>query len=203
MMIHPDHVTGLILAGGRGSRMGGVDKGLQLLDGIPLVCHVQARLTPQTGAMLINANRNLERYQDFGLVVVPDSLPGFAGPLAGMAAGLEQCRTAWMVTAPCDTPRLPTDLVARLAHGLASTGAELAMAVTRDAQGRRQPQPVFCLLPVAARDSLLAYLSGGGRKVETWAASHRLTEVVFDDPLAFANLNTLEELQAFGRCAAD
>jgi len=201
-MIDRHDITGLILAGGRSSRMGGSDKGLQMVRGMPLAMHALSRLAPQVGATIINANRNLDLYQAFGVPVVRDSVPDFAGPLAGVLAGMEQCRTGWLVTAPCDSPLLPVDLVARLVEGLSSAKAELAMAVTRGTQGQRQPQPVFCLLPVSALDSLQAYLAGGGHKVETWAASHRLAEVMFEDALAFANINTLEELHAFDRSRA-
>ncbi|CAG2154194.1 Molybdenum cofactor guanylyltransferase [Cupriavidus campinensis] len=194
-MIAREDITGLILAGGRGSRMGGTDKGLQPLRGVPMAMHTLMRLTPQTGAMLINANRNLAAYESFGVPVVTDSVPDFAGPLAGMMAGLEQCSTGWLVTAPCDTPFLPTDLVERLAQAIEAEGAEMAIPVTVDADGHRQTQPVFCLMPVTALDSLITYISGGGRKIETWAASHRLAEVPFPDADAFANINTLDELR--------
>ena len=194
-MISRDDITGLILAGGRGSRMGGTDKGLQPLRGAPMVMHTLTRLSPQTGAMRINANRNLAAYESFGVPVVVDPVPDFAGPLAGMLAGLQQCATPWMVTAPCDSPFLPTDLVARLAAASEAEGAELAIPVTVDETGRRQTQPVFCLLPVTLADSLTAYLAGGGRKIETWCASHRLAEVLFEDAAAFANINTLDELR--------
>jgi len=194
-MISRDDITGLILAGGRGSRMGGTDKGLQPLRGVPMAMHTLMRLSAQTGAMLINANRNLAAYESFGVPVVTDSVPDFAGPLAGMLAGLEQCQTGWMVTAPCDSPFLPTDLVQRLAQAIEAEGAELAYPVTLDADGRRQTQPVFCLMPATAIDSLTDYLSNGGRKIETWAATHRLAEVPFDDAAAFANINTLDELR--------
>ncbi|MGO4305421.1 molybdenum cofactor guanylyltransferase MobA [Cupriavidus sp. RAF12] len=194
-MIARDDITGLILAGGRGSRMGGTDKGLQPLRGVPMAMHTLIRLSPQTGAMMINANRNLAAYESFGVPVYTDSVPDFAGPLAGMLAGLEQCQTGWMITAPCDTPFLPTDLVQRLASAIEAQGAEMAIPVTVDADGRRQTQPVFCLMPTTAADSLTAYLNGGGRKIETWVASHRLAEVLFDDADAFANINTLDELR--------
>ena len=194
-MISRDDITGLILAGGRGSRMAGTDKGLQPFRGAPMAMHTLMRLSPQTGGMLINANRNLAAYESFGVPVVTDSVPDFAGPLAGMLAGLEQCQTGWMLSAPCDSPFLPTDLAARLASAIDEQGAEMAIPVTIDADGRRQAQPVFCLMPVTAHDSLLAFLNGGGRKIETWAASHRLAEVLFDDAGAFANINTLDELR--------
>lgn len=196
-MIERDDITGLILAGGRGSRMGGTDKGLQSLRGAPMAMHTMMRLAPQTGALLINANRNLAAYESFGVPVVTDSVPDFAGPLAGMLAGLEQCQTRWMVTAPCDSPFLPTDLVARLAQAIESEGAEMAMPVTVDEQGRRQTQPVFLLMPHTALDSLVAFLNDGGRKIEAWASQHRLAEVPFDDAAPFANINTLDELRTF------
>ncbi|EHP42265.1 molybdopterin-guanine dinucleotide biosynthesis protein MobA [Cupriavidus basilensis OR16] len=194
-MIAREDITGLILAGGRGSRMGGTDKGLQPFRGAPMAMHTLMRLSPQTGGMLINANRNLAAYESFGVPVVTDSVPDFAGPLAGMLAGLEQCQTGWMLSAPCDSPFLPTDLAARLASAIDSENAQMAIPVTIDTDGHRQVQPVFCLMPVTALDSLLAFLNGGGRKIETWAASHRLAEVLFEDAGAFANINTLDELR--------
>ena len=109
-----DRVTGLILAGGRGSRMGGTDKGLQPLRGMPMAMHVLWRLAPQVIDVVINANRNLGAYEGFGRTVVPDASADFQGPLAGMLAGLPYCETEWMMVVPCDTPHLPTDLVARL-----------------------------------------------------------------------------------------
>lgn len=194
-MIARDDITGLILAGGRGSRMGGVDKGLQPFHGKPMALHTLQRLSPQTGAMLLNANRNVDAYAAFGVPVIGDAIPDFAGPLAGMLAGLAQCDHRWMVTAPCDTPFLPTDLVARLAQAIESEHAELAIPVTTDPDGRRRLQPVFCLMPVTAIDSLRAYIDAGHRKIETWVTSHRLAQVPFDDAAAFANINTLDELR--------
>lgn len=194
-MIAREEVTGLILAGGRGSRMGGVDKGLQPFQGMPMAQHTLQRLAPQTGALLINANRNADRYAAFGPPVVADAIPDFAGPLAGMLAGLAQCQTPWLVTAPCDTPFLPTDLVARLARAIETEGAELAIPVTVDADGRRRLQPVFCLMPVTAAASLRTYIEDGHRKIESWVTGHRLAQVIFDDALAFLNINTLDELQ--------
>ncbi len=190
-----DDITGLILAGGRGSRMGGTDKGLQAFQGMPMVQHTLQRLAPQTGSMLINANRNLDRYSAFGVPVIPDAIPDFAGPLAGMLAGLAQCQTRWLVTAPCDTPFLPADLVDRLALAIEAEQAEIAIPVTLDADGRRWLQPVFCMMPVAAAASLRAYVDGGQRKIETWVTGQRLAQVVFEDAAAFANINTLDELR--------
>ena len=187
-------ITGLVLAGGRGSRMGGVDKGLQLFAGRPLALHAVQRLASQVGSVAINANRHAEVYADFGVPVWPDTLPGFAGPLAGMLTGLVHCTSPWLVTVPCDAPGFPTDLVARLASGLAVADADLVIAVT-DVAGLKQPQPVFCLLRATLRDSLVRSLHAGQHKVEAWAATQRCVEVVFDDMQAFANANTLDELQ--------
>lgn len=194
-MIARDDITGLILAGGRGSRMGGTDKGLQPFQGMPMVQHTLQRLTPQTGRLLINANRNPDRYAAFGVPVVADAIPDFAGPLAGMLAGLDQCQTAWVVTAPCDSPFLPADLVARLTQAIEAQGADLAVPVTVDADGRQRLQPVFCLMPATAAASLRAYVDAGNRKIESWVTSQRLAQVVFEDAQAFANINTLDELR--------
>lgn len=194
-MIARDDITGLILAGGRGTRMGGTDKGLQPFQGAPMVQHTLQRLAPQTGPLLINANRNAERYADFGVPVIADTIADFAGPLAGMLAGLAQCRTPWLVTAPCDTPFLPADLVARLAQGIEDEPADIAVPVTVDADGHRRLQPVFCLMPVTAAAALQAYVDAGNRKIESWITGQRLAQVVFDDARAFANINTLEDLR--------
>jgi len=197
-MIPTSDITGLILAGGRGSRMGGVDKGLQVFRGAPMVAHTLARLSPQVDHALINANRNLAAYESFGVPVVVDSVPDFAGPLAGILAGLEHCQTRYLLTAPCDSPFVPTDLAATLSKALARADARIAMPVTMepDAHGqlRRQVQPVFCLIDTTLADDLTAYLQAGGRKLETWVARHPMVDVLFSDSAAFANINTLEEL---------
>jgi molybdopterin-guanine dinucleotide biosynthesis protein A len=192
-MIAPDDVTGLVLAGGRGSRMGGVDKGLQNHLGIPLALHALLRLQPQVGAMLINANRNIGAYEALGAPVWPDPIEGFAGPLAGFLAGLEHCETPWLVTVPCDTPDFPVDLVARLAEAADGAAADIAYAATFE-DGREQAHPVFCLLRSALSESLIAFLHQGGRKIDTWFAQHPAVAVRFDDPSAFFNANTAAEL---------
>ncbi len=196
MTIELSEITGLILAGGRGSRMGSVDKGLQPLHGKPMVVHVIERLRPQVQQLMINANQNLEIYQAFGLPVWPDQFTGFAGPLAGLQTGLAHCQTPYLVTAPCDSPFLPSDLVRRLADALVSEGAELAVAVTGTAQAS-QPHPVFCLLKALLLPDLSAYLEQGGRKVDTWFKSRQVAEVIFPDEQAFRNINTLEELRQY------
>jgi molybdopterin-guanine dinucleotide biosynthesis protein A len=193
-MIARDEVTGLVLAGGRGSRMGGVDKGLQLHRGVPLALHAMLRLAPQVGHVMINANRNLGAYESFGVPVWPDALPDFAGPLAGFLAGLEHCETPWLVTVPCDTPDFPLDLVERLARHAEAEDAEIALAACPQ-DGVQRAQPVFCLMRASLLESLVRYTHGGGRKIDRWTAMHRAVEVAFDDPRAFFNANTLAELQ--------
>ena len=194
MTIAPDQITGLVLAGGRGSRMGGVDKGLQNHLGLPLALHALLRLQPQVGALLMNANRNLAAYEAMGVPVWPDPLADHPGPLAGLLAGLEHCDTPYLVTVPCDTPNFPVDLVPRLAAALAASDAEIAMASTLE-DGVAQRQPVFCLLQSSLLESLVAYLHAGQRKIDGWTARHRCVEVPFDDATAFFNANTLAELQ--------
>ena len=193
-MIPAEHITGLVLAGGRGSRMGGVDKGLQNHLGIPLALHAMQRLSPQVGAVMISANRHLDTYASFGVPVWPDAMADHPGPLAGFLAGLEHCTTPYLVTVPCDTPNFPTDLVARLAAGLISQDAQIAIAATREAEGV-QLQPVFCLMASGLKDSLTEFIASGQRHVERWTALHRCATVVFDDAAAFANANTAQELQ--------
>lgn len=193
--IAADDITGLILAGGRATRMGGVDKGLQTHLGLPLAMHTLLRLQPQVGAVMINANRNLAAYEAMGVPVWPDALPDYPGPLAGMLAGLEQCQTPWLLTVPCDTPGFPTDLAARLAQAAAEQDADIAMAATRE-DGALRTQPVFCLIRAALMEDLAAWLHAGQRKIDRWTARHRCATVEFDDPAAFFNANTLDELQS-------
>jgi molybdopterin-guanine dinucleotide biosynthesis protein A len=174
--------------------MGGVDKGLQNYAGMPLAMHALLRLGPQVAQVLINANRNLAAYESMGAAVWPDALPDYPGPLAGFLAGLEHCETPWLVTVPCDSPNFPTDLVARLAQAAQEADAEVAMAATREADGV-QVQPVFSLLRASLLESLVRFTASGQRKIDKWTAQHRTVEVLFDDVDAFANANTLAELQ--------
>ena len=197
-MIDKKDITGLILAGGRGSRMGGVDKGLQNHRGTPLAMHALMRLAPQVGELMINANRNLGAYESMGVPVWPDSLADYAGPLAGFLTGLEHCETPYLATVPCDSPLFPDDLVARLAQALFEAEAEIAMAATREG-GVLQVQPVFCLMKTELIESLVRFTHSGQRKIDKWTAQHRCVEVPFDDALAFANANTPDELQALQR----
>ncbi len=202
-MIDSQEITGLILAGGRGSRMGGVDKGLQNFNGMPLALHTMIRLQMQVGTVMINANRNLSAYEAFGAEVWPDVLADYAGPLAGFLTGLERCETPYLLTVPCDSPRFPLDLASRLAEALDREQAEIAMAAApeKDEQGevKVRTQPVFCLLRVDLLESLVAFTQGGGRKIDAWTAQHKTVVVPFtapgDDVLAFANANTLAELK--------
>lgn len=189
--------------------MGGVDKGLQAFNGSPLVAHALQRLLgdastpPQVGQVLINANRNLAQYTAFGAPVWPDAQDDFAGPLAGFLTGLTHCTTPYLLTVPCDTPWFPTDLAERMAQALSGSDQAIAMAsgMETDANGQTQlrTQPVFCLLPVSLLESLARFTQGGGRKIDQWTAQHPTVLVPFnqahDDPRAFANANTLAELQ--------
>ncbi len=194
MSIAPELITGLVLAGGRGSRMGGVDKGLQNHRGMPLAMHALLRLGPQVGELMINANRNIAAYEAMGVPVWPDVLPDYPGPLAGLLSGLERCETPYLVTVPCDTPNFPADLVARLAVSLQAEDAEIAMAAAPE-DGALRTQPVFCLLKHEMLESLVRYLHSGQRKIDRWTALHRCVIVEFDDAAAFFNANTLAELQ--------
>jgi molybdenum cofactor guanylyltransferase len=188
------NITGLILAGGRGSRMGLVDKGLQTLQGKTMVAHVLARLSPQVAGVLINANQNQTRYQNFGWPVIGDVIDGFAGPLAGMHSGMQHCQTDYLLSVPCDSPFLPLDLVSRLLAAMQQQKTEVAVATTLE-NGHAQVQPVFCLMKTTLLPHLAGYLAQGGRKIDAWYRDLPVARVMFDDLDAFRNLNTLEELQ--------
>ncbi|HOF30642.1 MAG TPA: molybdenum cofactor guanylyltransferase MobA [Burkholderiaceae bacterium] len=203
-MINAHDITALVLAGGRGTRMGGVDKGLQTFNGTPLALHTLLRLQMQQGGLIgevmINANRNLAAYEAFGAPVWPDSLPDYAGPLAGFMTGLERCETPFLMTVPCDTPLFPPDLAVRLADALGRENADIAMAAAREEDGQIRTQPVFCLLRAELLESLVAFTHEGGRKIDRWTALHKTVTVPFDqpndDPRAFFNANTLAELHS-------
>jgi molybdopterin-guanine dinucleotide biosynthesis protein A len=184
-------VTGVILAGGRASRMGGRDKGLIELQGRPLLAHVIQALSPQVNRLLINANRNLARYRRFGYPVIPDSLPDHPGPLAGMLAALQQCDSEYLLSVPCDSPRLPADLCARLLSAIQETDAEVACVYDGD-----RLHPVFALLRRRLCMPLEAALAQGERAVYRWFNSRRLVQVDFSDCAErFANINTAQDLQ--------
>lgn len=201
----PPDITALLLAGGRGSRMGGVDKGLQPLRGQPLVRHALERLARQSvvpAQVAISANRNLDAYRSLGVDVWPDIAPGFMGPLAGFLTGLTHCSTPLLLTVPCDVPRFSLSLCERLRHVLLAENAEIAMAAGLDHDGSVRTQPVFCLLRRELRDSLAHHLEAGVRRVATWTAHHARVIVTFDGPdddrHAFDNINTPDQLRAAG-----
>lgn len=194
-------LTGAVLAGGQGRRMGGADKGLQPYRGQPLAFNALQRLQPQVDACLISANRHLPTYETFGVPVVQDSIAGFAGPLAGMLAAMERCTTPWLLTVPCDVPAFPPDLAARLLQAARSAGADIAIPTVRSGPGDddARPQPVFCLVHTRLHASLSDWLARGERRVMGWARQQGAQLVPFDqpgDPAAFANINTLEALAA-------
>lgn len=203
-MIHPHEITGLVLAGGRGSRMGGIDKGLQNFRGTPLALHALLRLQMQRGNLLkrqmINANRNPGTYKAFGVPIWPDTLTDYAGPLAGFMTGLERCESPYLLTVPCDTPLFPLDLAERLAQAFEDEHTEIAMAAALEEDGQLRAQPVFCLLKRELLESLVQFTQAGGRKIGKWTALHRTVLVAFDQPAddrrAFYNTNTLAELHA-------
>jgi len=195
-------ITGLILAGGRGARMGGVDKGLQNFNGTPLTLHTLMRLQMQDAVtvseMMIIANRNLSAYESFGVQVWPDSTDNFAGPLAGFLTGLERCETDLLLTVPCDSPLFPLNLTQRLLDTLIAEDAEIAVAAAKEEDGSVRAQPVFCLMRVSLLESLVKFMQSGGRKIDAWTAQHKTVLVPFDtddvDPRAFFNANTLDDL---------
>ncbi len=201
------HITGVVLAGGRGTRMAGVDKGLQLFEGVPLALHALQKLQLQVGPAMLNANRNLDRYRDFGVPVWPDESPDYAGPLAGFITALRHCQTPYLATVPCDCPLFPADLVSRLAHALQHDNHAIAMPCVLEDDPRGQaawrPQPVFCLMRTAGLlPGLEQFVAQGGRKVEAWTARNKTVAVRFDTAAAFSNINTLAELRAL-RSAAE
>jgi len=188
-------ISAVILAGGRAQRMGEVDKGLCLLDDKPLVAWVAGCIAPQVDEVLVSANRNLERYGALGYRVLPDIIPDFPGPLAGLHSGLAAAVNPLWLSVPCDTPFLPVDLVQRLRAALLKEGAELAVAVVA---GRMQP--VICLGHESLRANLRAFLERGGRRVGEWQAGLRHVAVPFDEAESFRNVNTPEELELAERC---
>ena len=201
-------ITAMILAGGRGTRMGGADKGLQNFNGTPLALHTLIRLNLQSGGPLggtmINANRNLAAYESFGAPVWPDVIDDFAGPLAGMLTGLERCETPLLMTVPCDTPLFPLDMVERLLDAMQREDADIAMVAApeadKDGVAKTRAQPVFSLMKIDLMESLADFTAQGGRKIDAWTALHKTVLVPFDlpsdEPRAFFNANTLAELQS-------
>lgn len=179
-------ISAVILAGGRARRMAGEDKGLIELKGKPLLDHIITALRPQVGEILVNANRNLERYRAFGYPVIEDIMGDFFGPLVGMATGMQATEKPYLLTVPCDSPLVPAQLAGSLYSALISENAELSVAH----DGVRM-QPVFALLDCRLLPDLLDYLNEGGRKIDTWYAQHRLALADFSAvPEMFLNLNT-------------
>ncbi|WP_024540096.1 molybdenum cofactor guanylyltransferase MobA [Comamonas badia] len=199
-MIAPHEITGLVLAGGRGTRMDGADKGLESWHGQPLARHALDRLRPQVGGVAISANRHLPTYAAWGVPIWSDAGADYAGPLAGMLAGLAHSVTAWLLTVPCDAPFFPADLALRLAEAATHAQSPIAFARAPDETGVLRPQPVFCLLHQSTAPSLREYLRNGGRKIRPWAEQQGCATARFDragdSPQAFANINTPQELQA-------
>ena len=195
MNIEISDISGLILAGGRGSRMGGVDKGLQPYRGMPLAQYALHRLAPQVAKVMINANRNLSAYESMGVPVWPDEVSDYPGPLAGMLAGLAHCETPYLVTVPCDSPNFPLDLVRRLAAGLIDSGGDMASAFTREGD-TLFPQPVFSLMKSNLLERLRSFVNSGQRKTGLWTNQPRSARVVFEDGSGFFNANTLAELES-------
>lgn len=207
-MIQSRGITGIVLAGGRGSRMGGVDKGLQIFRDKPLVLNALLRLQMQEGNLLgtlmVNANRNQCVYKTFGHPVWSDVLPGYVGPLAGFLTGLMHCETPYLLTVPCDSPLFPLDLVQRLATAFDNPSTDMAIVAAPGKDGQLHPQPVFCLMRIELFKSLDNFIQYGGRKLEHWTAQHRTVLVPFNRPqdphLSFFNANTLAELHSLVGC---
>jgi molybdopterin-guanine dinucleotide biosynthesis protein A len=193
-MITSQHITGLILAGGRAQRMGGIDKGLISFHGKPLIESAIERLQPQVSTILINANRSITKYSHYGYPVLLDETPDFSGPLAGFSVGLRHCKTPYLLTSPCDSPLLPTDLAKKMAVELEGNNWELVFASSKEADGKIWSQPVFCLMKSNLQDSLDVFLRKGDLKIDHWFKELRSGTVVFENSQAFANVNTPEEL---------
>lgn len=188
-------VTGLVLAGGRGTRMGGVDKGLERFQGEPLAVRAMMRLMPQVGEVMVNANRNLGVYEGFGCEVLLDSIEGFQGPLAGILAGLAAIQTRFMQVVPCDVPNYPLNITDKLYKAAVAADAPIAMPYTIEPDGRRQVHPVFVLVRADMHDPLFEYLRAGHRKIDPWTKQMGAVEVEFSDTPAFFNANTTAELR--------
>ena len=198
-MITSAQITGLILAGGRAQRMGGIDKGLIPFHGKPLIESAISRLKPQVSTILINANRSITKYACYGYPVLMDETPDFSGPLAGFSIGLKHCKTPYLLTSPCDSPLLPIDLAQNMAAELEENNLELVFASSKEDDGKIWAQPVFCLMKNRLQDSLDAFLSKGDLKIDRWFKELRSGSVVFENPQVFANVNTPDELAALER----
>ncbi len=201
-MISTKDITGLILAGGRAQRMGGIDKGLIPFHGKPLIESAIAKLKPQVQTIVINANRSITKYATYGYPVVMDETPDFSGPLAGFSVGLKACRTPYLLTSPCDSPLLPNNLAELLAVEMGRADFQLVYASSKEVDGNVWAQPVFCLMRSNLQDSLDQFLQKGDLKIDRWFKELRTSTVVFDDPLVFANVNTPDELKKLEEVSA-
>ena len=199
-MISVEQITALILAGGRAQRMGGIDKGLIPFLQKPLIESTIDRLKPQVGQIIINANRNITKYAAYGYPVAMDETLDFSGPLAGFAVGLKNCTTPYLLTSPCDSPLLPSDLASRLALEMERGDFQLVYASSKDNDGKVWAQPVFCLMRLGVLPSLEQFLVKGDLKIDRWFKELRNSTVIFDDNQAFANVNTPEELKELEAC---
>ncbi|MGB5281768.1 MAG: molybdenum cofactor guanylyltransferase MobA [Arenicellales bacterium] len=190
-----NNITAVVLAGGRGRRLGGQDKGLVDLDGKPLIEHILELVTPQVSAVIINANRNQQVYADLGHPVISDNMADYQGPLAGFAVALAACNTDYIMTLPCDGPYVPVDLVSRLSAAMIDNDAELAVAY----DGQRM-QPVYALIPRSLLGSLQEFLDAGDRKIDLWYARHNTALADFSDVIdTFFNINTEDDLSKFDK----
>ncbi len=196
--INIQDITCVILSGGRATRMKGLDKGLQLFKGLPLVEHVYNRIKVQVGTVIINANRNLDKYREICTTVCADENEDYDGPLAGFMAGLELAPTPYLLTVPCDAPYVPHDLVERLKIVLMQSQAQIA-TVRAPENGVLRAQPVFTLMRTEVMENLQKFMTGKDKKIQTWSASLNQVFVDFDtpgdDPAAFCNINSTEELE--------
>ena len=201
MMNSSKNITGLILAGGRAQRMGGVDKGLIMFRNKPLIESTIERLNPQVASILINANRNITKYAHYGFPVIMDESPDFSGPLAGFSIGLKHCQTPYLLTSPCDSPLLPEDLAEKMMTELESNNLDLVYASSVE-NGKIWAQPVFCLMRNNLRESLRSFLDKGDLKIDRWFKELNSGTVIFENALAFANVNTPEELEALEKVSS-
>jgi molybdopterin-guanine dinucleotide biosynthesis protein A len=192
----------LILAGGRAQRMGGIDKGLIPFLGKPLIESAIAKLQPQVQTIIINANRNITKYANYGYPVIMDEQPDFSGPLAGFSVALKHCKTPYLLTSPCDSPLLPSNLAESLIAEMERGDFQLVYASSKEADGKIWAQPVFCLMRSTLQESLTTFLSKGDLKIDRWFKELRSSTVIFEDPQVFANVNTPEELKLLEEASA-